>query len=105
MEVLVHLVCFLIFVFLQALFINGWNECFKTDMIFYPIRKFLSKYIKEVYLKPIILCVKCESSVIGGITFWGTVLPVFGFNWFLVLVFIMDVFILVTLNWIVYKKM
>ncbi len=104
-NVLLYLVSFLIFVVLQALAINGWNEAWKIDMIFYPIRKFLLKHIKEVYLKPVILCVKCESSAIGGVTFWMTVLPIFGFHPFEIWIWIMDTFILVTLNWIIYKKM
>lgn len=105
MEVLIYLVCFLIFVILQALFINGWNDCFKSDMIFYPIRVFLLKHIPEKFLTPFILCVKCESSIIGGATFWITVIPIFGFNWFEIWISIADIFILVTLNWLVYKKM
>lgn len=104
-NILIYLSCFCLFVVLQTLFINGWNECFKQDMIFYPVRKFLLKHIPEVYLRPLILCVKCEASIIGSITFWGTVLPIFGFHWFEIWVFIGDVFILVTLNWLVYKKL
>jgi hypothetical protein len=105
MTILEYIISFSFFVVLQSLAINGWNECFKPDMIFYPIRKFLIKHVKEVFLKPTILCVKCQSSILGGATFWGTVLPIFGFHPFELWIFVMDVFILVSLNWYIYKKL
>jgi len=118
-DVLLYLISFSFFVVLQSLAINGWHECFtgqklvdgptgKIDyqgMIGYMIApKWIEKNKKKVWLKPIVGCIKCESSVIGGITFWGTVLPIFGFHLIEILPFIFDVFILVYLNFFFYKK-
>jgi len=44
------------------------------------------------------------SSVWGGLTYWPTVLWVYGFRVEEIPVFIADVFILVYLNWFLYKR-
>ena len=119
-DVLLYLIAFFIFLILQSLAINGWHECFtgqkledsvtgKIDyqgMIGYMIApKWIEMNKKKVWLKPIIGCIKCESSVIGGITFWGTVVPILGFHAIEILAFIFDVFILVSLNWFIFKRL
>jgi hypothetical protein len=74
-------------------------------MIFYMIAPAFFERVKHKnWIKPLWGCIKCESSVIGGITFWSVVLPVFGFHGIEVLIFIFDVFILISLNWFVYKR-
>jgi hypothetical protein len=118
-EIVLYLVCFLIFVVLQSMVINGIKECFqgsklvdgvsgKVDyqgMIFYMIApKFFERVKNRTWVKPLWGCVKCMSSVWGGITFWSIVLPVFGFHAIEILVFIFDVFILVYLNYFFYKR-
>lgn len=40
----------------------------------------------------------------GAVTYWPAVIYLFGFNLVEIPVFIFDVFILVTTNWIIYKK-
>lgn len=117
-DILLYLIGFGIFVFLQALFINGWHECFKfncvEDMnkgrvcngnIFYKLLpEFIEKNKNKTWAMPLFGCVKCESSVIGSITFWSAILPLFGFHPYEIIVWIFDMFILVSLNWIIYKK-
>lgn len=117
--ILEYVLSFLIFCFLQALFINGWHECFRgkkvvdevsgkvyyEGMIFYKIApKFFERNRFKEWVRPLWGCVKCESSVIGGVTFWLTILPIFGFHLFEIWVWIFDTFILVILNWIIYKR-
>ena len=117
--ILINIVCFLVFVFLQSLAINGWHECFKGSCwndikdgnkcegnIFYKINpSFFEKHKGEAWTMPIWGCVKCESSLIGSITFWVTIIPVLGFHWYELWVWIADMFILVTLNWKIYKSL
>lgn len=118
MDLLIRLIEFLIFVFLQSLFINGWNESFKggcvknidgttrcDGMIFYKLKpSFFEKHKGKWWTLPLWGCVKCESSVIGCLTFFSFVLPVYGFEWVEIPIFVCDVFILVPLNWFVNKK-
>lgn len=118
-EVILYLVCFLIFVVLQSMAINGLHECFKGSklvdgvslkvdyhgMIFYMIApKFFEKVKHRTWVKPLWGCVKCMSSFWGAITFWSIVLPVFGFHPIEILVFVFDAFILVYLNYFFYKR-
>lgn len=119
-NVLLYLISFSVFVILQSLAINGWHECFTGEklidgvtktidyqgMIGYMIApKWIEKNKRKAWLKPVIGCIKCESSVMGGITFWGAVIPIFGFHPIEILVFIFDVFILVSLNWFIFKRL
>ena len=118
-DVLLYLIAFSFFVVLQSLAINGWHECFtgqkledsvtgKIDyqgMIGYMIApKWIERNKRKLWLKPIIGCIKCESSVIGGITFWGAVIPFFGFHFMEFFIWIADALILIPLNWYIYKK-
>ena len=99
-----YLVGFILFAILQALFINGWHESFKEGMIFNPIRKVLLRKVKGVFLKPVFDCIKCESSVIGSLTFWPFAIWAFGFQWWQMPVSVCDIFVLVYLNYYFYQK-
>lgn len=118
-NVLAYLICFSIFVVLQALFINGVYETFRGEklvdglsgkvdyqgMIFYMMApKFFEKYKYREWAKPFWRCVKCMSSIWGGLTYWSVVLSIFGFHWIEILGFIFDVFILVYLNFYFFKR-
>lgn len=119
MDLLIRLIELFVFIVLQSLFINGVNECFKggcindmTDgkkcqgMIFYNINPdFFEKHKGSNWAKPFWTCVKCMSSVWGAATFWPVVVYLFGFNWVEIPVFIFDATALVTMNWIIYKKL
>jgi len=106
----------IIFLFIQAMIINGVHQSFKgykvTDptngevtyhgMIFYLL--FAYKWDKENWWhKPLYSCVKCMASVWGFVTFWPTVLYIFGFELWQIPLYTADVFALVYLNWIFYK--
>ncbi len=113
-----YIASFCLLILLQSLFINGWHECFRFNCvndikkgeicngnIFFKIfGKFIKKHNGKTWTLPIWGCVKCQASIIGSITFWLTVYPIIGFDWYLLWVWIADVFILVPVNFIIYKK-
>ena len=110
---------FILFIFLQALFINGWHECFRGDCtqdinrgrvcggnIFFRISpEFIHRHKDKFWARPVFGCVKCEASVMGSVTYWPTALIIFGFHPVEIPIWIGDMFILVILNWLVYKKL
>lgn len=112
------LLAFGLFMILQAVFINGVHACFQggcidtvnkgrvcSGMIFYSIApKFFEKHRHRAWAKPFWTCIKCMSSVYGAVTFFGTVIPVFGFKLWEVPVFVADALSLVTINYFIYKK-
>jgi hypothetical protein len=101
---IVFLVKFLLFAFIQALFINGLKDSFSKDMIFDKPAEWISKKLGPWWSKPIVGCIKCMSSFWGGVTFWPTVLLLYGFQFWQLPVYVADVFILVYLNWFLYKR-
>lgn len=117
-QVFLYSLSYLIFVFLESLAINGVHEAFKGNCwedikkgkmcdgnIFYKVNPtFFERHKGKTWTLALWGCVKCQSSVVGGVMFWGAVLPLFGFNYLEIPVYIFNTFILVTLNWIVYKK-
>lgn len=94
----------LIFVLLQGLAINGFQQVMDGGMIFNPYKKWLQKQ-KSWIGKPGGLCIKCLSSTGGTITFWPSALYCYGFHWFEIFVWIFDIFVLVYVNFYFYKKM
>ena len=97
---------FLLFAAIQSLVINGIKEAIGKGMILSVFSKFIEKTIKsEYWRKPWVSCVKCMASTYGALTFWPFVLLLFGWHWAEILIYIADVFTLVTLNWLVYKKL
>jgi hypothetical protein len=118
-DIILYLVGFCLFLIVQSLSINGWHECFqgkkwkdieKGDMssgnIFYKISpSFFERHRGKAWTMCLWGCVRCESSVIGSITFWGSIVPVFGFHWIEILPYVFDLFALVSINWIIYKKL
>jgi hypothetical protein len=119
-NILLYLISFSVFVVLQSLAINGIYESFRGSaikddvsgkvsyqgMVFYMIApKFFEKYKYKYWSKNIFSCIKCMSSTYGALTYFPFVVYVFGFRWIEVPVFLFDVFVLVTLNWMIYKKL
>lgn len=109
-----------LFIIMQSFFINGVHECFKgkklvdgvsgredyQGMIFYMIApKFFEKHRHKLWSKNLWTCVKCMSLPYGALTFFPMVIFLFGWHWQEILLFIFDVFILVSFNWFIYKKL
>lgn len=98
------LICFCLLCVLQAVFINGVKACFEPNMIFAPLAERLKKILPQWSQKQLFACVRCMSLVYGAITFWPTVIYVFGFHTAQLFIFVADVFILVHLNYFIYKR-
>lgn len=118
-QVVLYAIAYLVFVYLESLAINGVVEAFKgscvNDMnkgkicdgnIFYKISpSFFERNKGKAWTMPWFGCVKCASSGTGGVFFWGTILPIFSFHYFEIWLYILNTFILVSLNWVIYKKL
>lgn len=94
----------LIFVLFQGLAINGFQQAMDEGMILYPYKKWLQRQKKWIG-KPMGLCIKCSASIGGTVTFWPTVLYNYGWHSFEIFSWIFDIFVLVSVNWIIFKKM
>lgn len=106
MNILLYEIAFLIFACIQAMVINGLKESMAAGMILEKYASFVRNNIKsEFWKKPLISCVQCMSSIYGTLTFWATIIPCFGFVWFEMWVWVCDVFLLVYLNLLFYKKL
>ena len=106
MNVVVLLIGFCVFVFLQALLINGLKETMREGMILQWFPVCIKKVIKnEFWHKGLFSCIQCMGGAFGLITFWSVVIPVFGFCYKEIGVSIADCFILVFVNGVVYKKL
>lgn len=78
---------------------------FSKDMILHSIRKWAEDKIRiQWVIKPTMSCVRCMASFWGAVTFWPIIIFLFEFSLYQIFVFIADVFILVYLNFIYYKK-
>lgn len=104
MSILEYIASFSLFVVLQSFAINGWHQSFQDGMIFNKIKLFFKDRIPEKIQLPIWGCIRCESSLIGGIIYWTFVLLIFGFHKIEIPIYILDVFILVHLNFFIYKR-
>lgn len=105
-DIFIFLLSFLVFVFIQGLFINGVYNCFKKDMVFYPLAEYLQRVIKnEWILKPVFGCLMCMSSLWGTVSYWLSVYPLFGITKIVVLFYFFDVFILVAINQTIWKRL
>lgn len=94
----------LIFVLFQGLAINGFQQAMDEGMILNGYKNWL-KNRKSWFGKPMGLCIRCMASIGGTITFWPSVLYGFGFKPIEIFAWLFDIFVLVSVNWILYKKM
>lgn len=94
----------LIFVLLQGLAINGFNQSMEDGMIFSGYKRWLKKR-KGWIGKPLGLCLKCMSSVGGTVTFWPAVLYAFGWHPVELFAWVFDIFVLVSVNFWFFKKL
>lgn len=119
LNIVLYLIGFCIFIFIQALVINGIYECFRggcvddinkgkvcNGNIFYKISpKFFEKHKDKIWTLPLWNCVKCMSSVWSALTFFPVAIWLFGFHWCELFIWAIDAFCLVTVNWYIYKKL
>lgn len=98
------LVMFLIFCLVQSMAIVGLRNCFSDNEIFSGVARFVKWVLGEYWSRPFVSCVKCMASVWGSATFWPPVIHFYGFNWFEIYVWIIDMFVLVFLNYFLYKR-
>lgn len=73
-----------------------------TGVYFYKVYEYyrFSKYLR----KPIIQCPACMSSIWSIFSYWIPVLYVFGFSWPVLYLGIVNMFILVCLNWLIFSS-
>ncbi len=108
-EKLLHIVLglsgFLLLSIIQAYVINGIKEAMNEGHILFWFSKFIEKNVKsETIRKPLGKCIRCMASTGGAITYWPFVLFVFGWHWAEVPIFVANMFVLVVLNWLIFKK-
>lgn len=94
---------FILMCVIQALFINGVKESMKENNVLYFYDQWLRK-LPDWFNKPMGICVKCMASVWGAVTYWPGVLMMFGWSWREVPLFILNVGVLIFLNFFFYKK-
>jgi hypothetical protein len=104
MKELILLVTFLAFSLIQSMFIVGVKDCFGESMIFYKLGVWIKRNIGEYWSKPLFSCVRCMAGVWGAITYWPAVIFTYGFDWVEVPVFIINIGVLIYLNWFLYKR-
>lgn len=118
-NVVLYLISFSIFVVLQSFAINGifelcrggcTNDIIKGKVcsgnLFYMISpSFFERNKNKKWAAPLFGCVRCMASTGSLITFFPTVIYLFGFHWEEIFIWAFDAFILVSLNFYVYKKL
>jgi len=105
MGLLIDFFLFIAFLPLQSLFINGMYFCFEKGSIFYNLApSFFDSNANKQWAKPLWKCIRCMASVHGTITFWAIVFPIWGINYFSVVAWLFDIGILVSLNFVLFKK-
>lgn len=104
-DIFILLVCFILFVLIEALAINGVYESFTKGNIFHRIAPgFIDRNREKWWTKPLYSCTKCMSSVWGSLFYWVIVLQVFGFHSIEISGWVINVFMLVVVNFQIYKR-
>lgn len=118
-SILDSFICFSLFVVIQSLFINGVHYCFGGsctndiskgrvcvgNVFFLFAPEFFQANKEEVWARPIYSCPRCMSSFWSIVTFLPLVVYLFGFHWVELFAWVIDAVSLVSLNWIIYKKL
>jgi hypothetical protein len=100
-----YLICFLLFLILEAFVINGIRECFSEGNIFFKMfGSFIKKHQGKWWSYPMWYCIKCMGSTYGSLLFWVVAYPLFGISYFTLVAWILNCFSLVSLNYLVYKN-
>lgn len=94
----------LIFVILQGLAINGFQLATDDGMILEGYKKWLKK--RKTWVGKVGgLCIKCAASLGGSITFWPSALYAFGWKPIELFAWVFDMFVLVAVNFWIFKKL
>lgn len=118
-DILCLLICLSMFIVMQAFFINGVYELFKGSCVNVLDRglvcdgnlgyklgqPFFEKHKAKTWAKPFFACIKCMASFWGLLTFWPLVIYIFGFRWEEIPVCVFDLCALISVNWLIYKKL
>ena len=94
----------LIFVLFQGLAINGFQQAMDEGMILNSYKKWLLKRKKWIG-KPLGLCIRCAASVGSAVTFWPCALYCYGWHPFELYVWVLDALVLISVNFIIYKRL
>lgn len=94
----------LIFVLFQGLAINGFSSSMEEGMIFHSYKKWLQRQKKWIG-KPMGLCIRCMASTGSAVTFWPVTIYLYGWHPIEIFAWVMDAFVLVSVNYWIYKKM
>jgi hypothetical protein len=118
-DIVLYLIGFSILCILQSFFINGVYFAFSggclNDLekgkicrgnILYSIKpSFFERNKDKMWSKCCYTCVRCMSSTYTIITYWPLVLYLFGFHWIEIFVWLVNVNVICSLNWVIYKKL
>lgn len=118
-DIFLYLICDLLFVLMQSFAINGVYELFRgkkmnditkgiyySGNLFYMVApKFFEENKDKKWAAPLYGCVKCMSSVWSAIFFFPAVIYLFGFHYCEIFVWAFNAFILVVLNYAIYKRL
>lgn len=119
-QIVLYVISFIGFLFIQSLVINGVHESMKGgairddtkgtevyqgQIIYILFPKFFEKYKYKYWAKSLFTCVRCMASSHGAWTYWPVVIYLFGFHAEEIFVFVLDVFALSSINWWIYKKL
>lgn len=118
-EIFYYIGSFCLFIILQSLAINGIYYAFsggclndidkgkicKGNIFFLINPDFFDKNKDKEWARPIFSCVRCMASTYSIITYWPVVLYLFGFHWIEIFVWVFDVCILASLNWLIFRKL
>jgi hypothetical protein len=104
LNILLYLLCFLVFAILQAYFINGVKASMDEGMILEGYLKWVKRTFNSFWQKPLGTCLRCMASTGSAVTFWPTALWIFGYNHWMIPIFMADVFIVLIISWLIYKN-
>ena len=78
---------------------------YEGNILYMLFPAFIEKNRDKHWAKPFFGCVKCMASIYGSLTYWAMIYDQsFGLNYHTVLFWILDIVILVTVNFVIYKK-
>lgn len=118
-DICIYVLSDLIFVIMQSFAINGVYELFRgkkmndinkgiyyAGNLFYMIApNFLEKNKEKKWAQPIYGCVRCMASAWSAIFFFPFVIYLFGFYWIEIPIWAFNAFVLVSLNYAIYKRL
>lgn len=94
----------LIFVLFQGLAINGFHQAMDEGMVLNTYKKWLQRQKKWVG-KMGGLCIRCAATIGSIVTFWPSALYGYGWHPFELFVWVFDALVLISVNWIIYKRL